>query len=44
MKNRQTKNKGLMYLFHLKMIKKKISDRPGLLEKTDPGDSKPTCF
>ena len=27
--------------FHLKMIKKKFSDRPGVLE-TDPGDGKPT--
>ena len=21
-----------------------FSDRPGVLKKTDPGDSKPTCF
>ena len=24
--------------------KKKFSDRPGVLEKTDPGDGKPTNF
>ena len=24
--------------------KKKFSDRPGVLEKTDPGDGKPTYF
>ena len=44
MKNRHTKNKGLMLSFPSQNDKKKISDRPGLLEKTDPGDSKPTCF
>ena len=32
-----------MLLFLLKMIKF-ISDRPGVLQKTDTGDGKPTYF
>ena len=44
MKNKQTKSKGLMLSFPSQNDKKKNSDRPGLLEKRDPGDSKATYF
>ena len=35
---------SLCYLFHLKMMIFFFPDRLGVLEKTDPGDNKPTYF
>ena len=33
-----------MLSFPSQIDKKTFSDQPGVLEKTDPGDSKPTYF
>ena len=34
----------MLYFTSQNSKKKKISDRPGVLKKTDSGDSKPTKF